>query len=291
MPLYQSWWRRSASGVRSAASGSRPSFLSSSDGRRGRCPSRRSGRAAGPRAAARSRWRCEAVDAGLQRGRVPGGVVVEVLLGIDQVGGRLGVADDEPDGRQPGRPRRCRRGSAGAPGPCAGRSGGRRRAPGSRRCRAVRCVPGPRSLSSLRPQRQSRSRFSTGAQAWQLLTPSPLKTVAFPSQATPCSASEPVRNAATPRRSTAGAYWCSTQREPELGGQGPRTHEADPHADSSRSVEALRRCHRRDGLSITWSEESFSGFLPLFRQKHVINVPGQVKRFDDRRAVTRRAAA
>ncbi len=43
--------------------------------------------------------------------------------------------------------------------------------------------------------------------------------MAAPSQATPCSASLPVRNAAMPSRGTAGAYWCSiairsSRREP-----------------------------------------------------------------------------
>jgi hypothetical protein len=55
-----------------------------------------------------------------------------------------------------------------------------------------------------------------------------------------------------------------------------------------RSVEALRRCHLRRGLSITWARETFLVLFLLFRKKHAINVPGQVKRFDAQKEKDRR---
>ncbi|MFI2089921.1 hypothetical protein ACH47C_23035 [Streptomyces rishiriensis] len=43
----------------------------------------------------------------------------------------------------------------------------------------------------------------------------------------------------------------------------------------------------RAGLSMTGQEESFPAFALLFREKRVINVRGQVKRFDTGEGRTR----
>ncbi len=248
----------------------------------------------------------EAVDAGLERGGVGLGVVVEVVLGVDQVGRRFGVADHEQlvagrlgpaaqlgldqradvagaavdqvvGGHRAGGRAVGDRGPEGGqvvlvqhPGAQAGGrdaavvlvvvgeevledrggaqelAGGRRSAPGRRRRPAGRCAPGPRSSpprcapsaghaagspreprpAGCWPRCRRRAGGGSGTRAVRPKRPRrpgapaprprshrapPPGGRPWPGRAseTPCRASVPVRKAPTPRRGTAGAYWCT----------------------------------------------------------------------------------
>lgn len=88
------------------------------------------------------------------------------------------------------------------------------------------------------PTRRTRSSFQ--------VAPSPTacgKTVACPIQATPCRASWPVRKAASPSRSTAGANWCSIATRSSGVSRRSRS--------STRSAKGSRGSRKGCGCSVT----------------------------------------